>query len=153
MMKSCSDSESDLEFTLPNIVKAENISCSNLISETSKEKYTTAHNAFLDWRKKKSTNSFSQNIFLLYFGELSMKFKASTLWTQYSMLKTTLKINHNVDIARYVKLRAFLKRKSAGYRPKKSKIFTSEEINKFIKEAPDNVYLLAKVCLHRVARF
>lgn len=143
-MMDCSDSE--LELTPPNIVDAANISCSNLISETSKEKYTTAHNVFMDWRKEHNTDSFSENVLMLYFVELSKKFKASTLWTQYSMLRTTLKINNSVDIAMYAKLRAFLKRKSTGYRPKKSKIFTSEEINKFIKEAPDNVYLLAKVC-------
>lgn len=144
-------SESELE-TPPNIVEAANITCSNLIPEISKEKYTTAYNLFLDWRKEQKTNSCSENVLLTYFGELSKKFKALTLWTQYSMLRTTLNINNNVDIAKYAKLKAFLKRKSDGYRPKESKIFTSEEINKFIKEAPDNEYLLTKVCYNYIIR-
>ncbi|KAJ8978333.1 hypothetical protein NQ317_011184 [Molorchus minor] len=38
-----------------------------------------------------------------------------------------------------------IKRKGEGYRPKKSKIFTRQNIDKFIAEAPDDKYLMFKV--------
>lgn len=115
----------------------------------SKDKYTAAYNFFMDWRKEQNnTNSFSEKLVLAYFA--SKNYKATTLWTQYSMLRTTLKINNNVDITRYLKLKAFLRRKSDGYRPKRSKVFKSEEINKFIKESPDKEYLQAKIFVDRI---
>lgn len=71
--------------------------------------------------------------------------KSSTLWANYSMLKATLSIRHNVDISKYLKLRALLKRQADGYKLKKSKILTKEQINKFIQEAPDKECLMIKV--------
>ena len=82
---------------------------------------------------------------MAYFGGLAKRYKSSSLWTQYLMLKSTLNINNNVDISKYSKLWAFLKRKSEGYIPKKAKTFTPEEINKFIKESTDGIYLATKV--------
>lgn len=61
------------------------------------------------------------------------------------MLKTTLKINENLDIAKYLKLTAFLKRKSDGFQAKKSKILSSENVEKFLSEAPEEIYLATKV--------
>lgn len=46
---------------------------------------------------------------------------------------------------RHTKLKAFLKTKSLGYKAKKFKVFTQEEVSKFITEAPDETYLAAKV--------
>lgn len=141
-----SSSEDELALTPPEIMEAANITSLNLIPEISKKKYEATYKQFMEWRIEKKSNSCSENVLLAYFGELTNKYKASTLWSTYSMLRTTLNINNNVNIGNYAKLRAFLKRKSHGYRPRKSKIFTSEEINRFITEAPDNQYLLAKVC-------
>jgi hypothetical protein len=36
------------------------------------------------------------------------------------MLKAELNINHNIRLGKYTKLLAFLKRKNAGYKPKKN---------------------------------
>lgn len=46
-------------------------------------------------------------------------------------------IHHAVCIANYMKLKDLLKRKSDGYKPKKSKTLTSQEINNFLETAPD----------------
>ena len=40
---------------------------------------------------------------------------------------------------------ALLKRRSVGYHAKKSKIFTKEIMDTFLKEADDKTFLLAKV--------
>ncbi|KAL6958262.1 hypothetical protein U1Q18_045617 [Sarracenia purpurea var. burkii] len=45
------------------------------------------------------------------------------------MLKSTLNINENVDISKYAKVIAFLKRKGDGYKPTKAKVFTEEEFS------------------------
>lgn len=140
-------SDSEVSLTPPDVLETAKITCSNLIPEISKDKYSNAYNMFNVWRKDKNVHSYSENVLLAYFTKLAKKYKASTLWTQYSMLRTMLNINNNVEIVKYAKLRAFLKRKSDGYRSKKSRIFTSEQIHNFIKEAPDNEYLLTKVVL------
>ena len=61
------------------------------------------------------------------------------------MIQSVLKLNHDVDLEKYGKLRAFLKRKSEGFQAKKSKTLTPDEIKKFIDEAPNATYLLHKV--------
>ena len=42
---------------------------------------------------------------------------------------------------------AFLKQQSVGHRPKKSKVFTLEEMERFLDNASDDEYLLQKVIL------
>lgn len=138
-------SDSEFNLTPPSILEAANVASLNLVPEKSKQKYTLSYNLFMEWCKEQKTSSCSENVLIAYFGNISSKFKSSTLWSQYSMLKTMLNINKGVDISNYSKLRAFLKRKSDGYRARKSKVFTTNEIDKFIKEAPDSIYLLAKV--------
>lgn len=64
-----------------------------------------------------------------------------------AMLKSILNIKHNINIETYTKLIAFLKRTKDGYVPKKSKTLEIEEIEKFIKEAPNETYLMMKVSI------
>ncbi|KAH0811327.1 hypothetical protein GEV33_011464 [Tenebrio molitor] len=77
----------------------------------------------------------------------SRKYKSSSLWEQYSMLKAALNVHENVDIRKYNKLTAFLKR-HVGYEAKKSLIFSRDEIDKFLLNAPDDTFLLIKVHIH-----
>lgn len=135
----------ELENTPPEIVEKAIDVCNNLLPSTSREKYEIAYRNFMDWKMKAKVNSCSENTLLVYFEELSRRLKSSTLWSQYSMLRSTLIIKNCVDISKYVKLRAFLKRKSEKYAPKQSKTLTSEEIQQFLKDAPDEKYLLIKV--------
>lgn len=50
-----------------------------------------------------------------FFSEMMQRKKPSSLWAQYSMLKSTLKIYDRVDIGKYATLTAMLKRNSHGY--------------------------------------
>ncbi|RZC41686.1 hypothetical protein BDFB_014420 [Asbolus verrucosus] len=61
------------------------------------------------------------------------------------MLKKTLNVKQNVDIAKFSKLVPYLKNKCVGYRPKKSKVLTKIETEKFIEKASDKSFLLMKV--------
>lgn len=61
------------------------------------------------------------------------------------MLKDTINIKNDTDIAKYPKLKAFLNRQSDGYKAKKAKILTADQINEFIIKAPNEEYLYLKV--------
>lgn len=63
------------------------------------------------------------------------------------MLKGTIQINENIDISTYRKVIAFLKRHKDEYKPKKSSILSMDNVEQFLKEAPDNMYLFMKVVL------
>lgn len=63
------------------------------------------------------------------------------------MLKSTIIVYRDIDISKFPKVIAFLKRRSEGYIPKKSSIFTREEIQRFFATAPDESFLLHKVVI------
>jgi len=127
------------------LVEAAESVTKNLLPKKSRDKYMTIYKKFMEWRASKNTTSFSENVLMVYFDELSKSTKPSTLWSHYSMLKSTLNMHQNINIQNYAKLNAFLKRQSTGFVCKKSKVLTSDEIKKFINEAPDNKYLATKV--------
>lgn len=75
--------------------------------------------------KIKRIDSFTESVFLAYFDEMSKKYKSSTLWSIYSMLKTTIKTKHEVQIKTFTNLTSFLKRLSSGYKGKSQKFLGS----------------------------
>lgn len=101
----------------------------------------------MDWCTEKGVEKVSENVLLTYFSEKAKEFKPSSLWSVYSMLKTTLKIKNDLDISGFHKLTAFLKEKSVGYKPKKSKTLSQDNVRKFLLEAPDREFLMMKVIL------
>lgn len=131
--------------TPPDVQEVAKLTTLNLLPQRSRKKYELTYKNFMDWRRTKSTNSFSENVLLAYFSELAEKYKSSTLWSQYSFLRSTLSIHNNINIETYPKLRAFLKRKSEGYQATKSRTFTPAEIDEFVCKAPDEIYLVTKV--------
>lgn len=70
-----------------------------------------------------------------------------SLWAEYSMLKATIFLNEGVDISKFATLIAFLKRKNVGHRPKKSKVFTHQDLIKFLHESSNEHYLNIKVAM------
>lgn len=143
-------SESDNEGTPPEIVQEAANSLAELVPRKSKERYETCYGKFMEWRASKSIKSFSENVLLAYFGKLSENYKPSSLWSIFSMLRSLLNLKHNIDVSRYNKLRAFLKRKSTGFQSKKSCTLTPREISTFLTTAPDKVFLLEKVICNNV---
>lgn len=112
----------------------------------SKAHYNNRYIEFKKWQTKNNTTSISQTVLLAFFHEMAQKHKPTTLWAYYSMLKCTIKINDNIDIGSYLQVTAYLKSKASGYTPVKAKIFSEEEIQKFIDNAPDESWLDVKVC-------
>lgn len=134
-----------MESTPPDLKNAAKQATLSLLPEKSVEVYLQAYENFILWKKNKNAHSFSESIFLAYFMELSQKYKPSTLWSQYSMLKSVVRTKHGVDIKPYSNLLAYLKRKGEGFTSKKSKVFAADDIEKYLKEAPDSRYLATKV--------
>lgn len=117
-------------------------------------KYKNAYTTFIKWQESKGITSFDEDsledILLDYFTEVSKTYKSSTLWSMYSKLKSTISHYNHIDIsANNSRLIAFLKEKAVGYQCEKFKVFTAEEINKFLVEAPDEHYLAMKVMFIR----
>lgn len=141
-----SDSDS-FAGTPPDITEtAKNINL-NLLPAKSKLIYEKRYSNFISWCEKKKIKSYSESVLLVYFDQELKQLQSSSLWSIYSMLRSTLCYKHNVDISKYHKLIAFLKRKSAGYKPKKSKTLDLSEITTFLIEASDEVYLMKKVSI------
>ncbi|KAJ8970812.1 hypothetical protein NQ317_019692, partial [Molorchus minor] len=129
------------------IVEAANIAISNLLPTKSRSLYDIAYNRFKKWCAEKNVQVYSENVLLAYFSENAKNYKSSTLWAQYSTVKSCLIIYDNIDISKFPKLIAFLKRTGDGYQAKKSKILTKSEIDRFLSSADDKEFLMIKVGL------
>ncbi|KAB0802145.1 hypothetical protein PPYR_04331 [Photinus pyralis] len=130
--------------TPPELREIANSTVGNLLPQKSKLKYEKEYLKFDQWCKENKAQHISENVLLAYFELQTHLKKPSSLWSMYSMLRSYLNVHKNVDISRYVKLQALLKRFSQGYEPKKSKILDLEQINRFIQEADDKHYLDTK---------
>ncbi|KAJ8985577.1 hypothetical protein NQ317_011541 [Molorchus minor] len=106
------------------IVEAASIAISNLLPTKSRSLYDKAYNRFKKWCAEKNVQVYSENVLLAYFSENAKNYKSSTLWAQYSMVKT-----------------------GDGYQAKKSKILTKSEIDRFLSSADDKEFLMIKVGL------
>lgn len=130
------------DLDLPPLVETQ----SNSKPERTQQRYMNCYQTFLKWQKSNRITAFDEDVLLNYFNEASKTYKSSTLMSMYSMLKDTLNRHHNIDISTNCRLLTFLREKFEGFESKKFKVFTAEEINKFLVEAPDEHYLAMKVC-------
>lgn len=136
----CSSEEqtSDVPFAIEE--EAENV-ISGLVPGKSGAKYELAFKRYEQWCHSKNIKDITnEKALLVYFEELSNSQKPSSLWCYYSMLKTEISIKKRIDIKKYVNLTALLKNKAKGYKPKKSRVLSSEDTIKF-----DEKYLCMKV--------
>jgi integrase len=140
-----SDSESDeMSNAPPDIADEKNL---NLLPKKSGDLYKKQYSVFIQWCNEKKITEYNENVLLAFFSQKAEKYKSSTLWSTFSMLKATLIAKNNINIGSYPKLMAYLKRQNVGYKAKKSNVFTKSEINTFLLQAPDDTYLMCKVCL------
>lgn len=144
-MEISSDSDNEnVPWEISNIAAA---ATAQLLPEKSKSRYENVYDSFTKWMEMKHCKSITEDVILAYLAHKSETVKSSTLWSMYSMLKSTILVKKNVNIAIFPKVLAFLKRKNVGYKAKKSEVFSSEQISKFIREADNDTYLMLKVIL------
>lgn len=115
-------------------------------------KFTDCYNQFYDWRIRNGVDNHSENIFIDYFRHLIAvkKMNPSSLWAIYFMLRLTTANNDNVDISKFSKLRAMLRKENNGYVPKKSKVkfcffFHFKEYNKILIHTVSGIIRYYKV--------
>jgi predicted secreted acid phosphatase len=89
---------------LPDEVLQEAQEANNkLLPEKSRSRYEDELKAFNEWRTKNAVSMvLNETIMLAYVNSLSKKFKPSSSWTKFSMLKKALIVNGDVDISRFV---------------------------------------------------
>ena len=149
-MSDLSDESEDESEKIKNFdAQAQLIIQSETLPQKSGNRYLLAYNVYKKWKQDNQTNlsSCEENNLVVYFKGLQQKLKPSTIWSLYSMLKSTLNTRDNIDISKFARLRSLLKKFSVGYKPTQSKTFTWSEIEKFLNEAPDQLYLARKVSL------
>ncbi|XP_054277439.1 uncharacterized protein LOC128996267 isoform X1 [Macrosteles quadrilineatus] len=148
-----SESESDCEYSkfrpdsLEELAESAKQVALNLLPEKSKRKYERCYELFSCWCEKMKVTQISESVLLAYFAEQSKIMKSSTIWSYYSMLNKTIQVEHDINISSFKKLGSFLKKLSLGYEPIKSKTLSKDEVETFIKTAPDEIYLMKKVVL------
>ena len=133
------------EGTPPDVAEIPKGAFNDLLPTKSKERYELEYARFNDYKKKIRTTSSSENILMAYFTELKKKYKPSSLWNYYSILKKTLTIKEKIDIGQYCALISLLKKEAKGFQSRKARVFTVAQMNKFLQEAPDIQYLAHKV--------
>lgn len=80
---------------------------------------------------------YSENVLLAYFSERSKRYKPSTLWSHFLMLKANFIVEHNTDIGKFSKLIALWKQYVNAYK----------KMETFITATSNNEYLMVKVVL------
>lgn len=138
----------------------------DLLPEKSQLKYLRTYDNFMAWKDDEEIEKdcFTEAVMLEYFSHLksecsslyltiyysknvpciAAKYKPTSLWAHYSMLRTTILKNYNIDIS-YPSMKSFLKTSSFAYLPRKSTVFRPDEIQRFLSEADDREYLAVKV--------
>ncbi|KAJ8984766.1 hypothetical protein NQ317_012129 [Molorchus minor] len=106
------------------IVEAANIAISNLLPTKSRSLYDIAYNRFKKWCAEKNVQVYSENVLLAYFSENAKNYKSSTLWAQYSMVKSCLIIYDNYRYKQIPQTDRIFERTGDGYQAKISKILT-----------------------------
>lgn len=90
---------------MPNdILKEAEEATARLIPEKSRDEYLKEMSRFNAWKEEKKVNGITEDVVLSYMFNLSKKYKSSTLWTRYSMIKKCLLVYENINIAKLVKL-------------------------------------------------
>ncbi|KAJ8913430.1 hypothetical protein NQ315_017174 [Exocentrus adspersus] len=102
-----------------------------ILPKKSRKIYEAQYDTFVKWCCQRKLENVNEDVLLVFFAEKSKTLSSSTLWAHYSMLKTMLNVKRNID----------------GISPKKAKVLTLDQIDKFLLEAPDKDFLMIKVAL------
>ncbi|KAJ3618874.1 hypothetical protein MTP99_005676 [Tenebrio molitor] len=102
-----------------DIEAAAEAAISTLLPAKSRAVYELSYQRFDQWLGLRKLECISEKVMLAYFMQRSKLLKPSTMWSE----------------------------QSEGYRGKKSKVFTKDEVHAFLKEANDETYLILKVLL------
>lgn len=105
----------ELDNTQPEIMNFANSISENLLPQKlSRHNYEKCYALIKDEQHEKKRDSFSENLLIAFFGNLSSKLKSYEKYV-YSIIKTMFNVKPDIGISRYQKLKAFLKRSSETF--------------------------------------
>lgn len=137
-----SDSDEDRSTATESDIQKSRLTTTEL---QSRQKYQVAYKRFTDWCVEKKIGLPTESDCLAFFIERGNCVKPNSLWTEYSMINAFLVPERGVDLKQFSSLTEFMKGRALGYKCKTSKVFTKEQIMKFVRDAPDLDYLMMKV--------
>lgn len=120
-----------------------------LLPSKSKTLYENTYMAYRDWCTANKIPKTTEDSILAYFKSKLDCFKSSTLWTKYSMLRTTINLHEGVDVSKFPSVIPYLKRKAEGHKAKKSFTLSKENVDQFLLQAEDKEHLLNKVVCYK----
>lgn len=115
------------------------------VPNRSKVKYNHAYQEYRKWCFKNNVEITTDDSIMTYFTTDLAPYKSTSLWTKYSMLRTTIKLFEGIDISKFPSIIPFLKSKSEGHKPSKSSSLTKDHVDRFLAEADNKGHLLNKV--------
>lgn len=134
----------------------------NLIPHKSAQSYWNVHSEFLDWANANDINAaeFNQNDALAYLGHLRASEAASTLYKKWSMVSTIHGYRYGVNLKHWPAPKDFLRRFKESTQQKKLElqistgtveeergVFTSEDLQRFQRDASENEFKLHKAMI------
>jgi integrase len=106
-----------------------------LLPASSAKLYVKHWDRYLKWVTAKQLNEeqlYMEDTLLVYFSELQEKYSPSSLWSIFSCLNRFFQINRNIKLNEFSSLILFLKQQNAPHKPKRSAVFTKEQIQRFL---------------------
>ena len=102
-----------------------------------------AYTIYSQWKEKNGVTTSERSLLNYFFQFYREKYSPTTIGTHFAKLKRSVKKYECIDISRYFILYASVIK--LEYQSKKSRVFTTEQLKKFLQEAPENRFLLHKV--------
>lgn len=120
------------------------------LTEKSQKLYKKTYASFCQWQLDNSVTTNTEDALLKYFKAMRKECKASSLITEYCHLKYMIECNTNINIDRFCRLRALMKTFYGCNEQtlcKQEVCFTFEQMETYIRFAPDVHHLFTKVCI------
>ena len=89
----------DISSTPPEIMEIAKEVTLELLPQKSREVYECAYNRFIQWCTEMNVKTYTESVLLTYFANLSATIKSSSLWSMYSMLRSTLNLKNGIEIS------------------------------------------------------
>jgi hypothetical protein len=94
----------DAEFVSSDVEESAALAVNELLRVKSRKKYDKAYQQFEDWCREKRVHDITEEVLLAYFEQKSRKLKGATLWSLFSMLRSTIQLKKNIEIKKYASL-------------------------------------------------
>lgn len=133
--------------TPPDVLLCADATLEKLMPDKSQARYRQEFEKFREWCATHSVPAgyYSENVLLAYVEEISRKYSAGSMWSKFSMLRSSILTLGGKDLGELPRIVKFVKKISKAHSAKKSLTFTRDQINEFMRDAPDEANLPVKV--------